>query len=153
MNNENAIVNTHVTTRSVARNLLGIILITAGISHLTWARVEFQAQVPNWVPLSKDLTVVLSGVTEIAMGSALIFLKHQRIAVGWTVAIFFVLVFPGNIAQFINERDAFGLHTDLARGIRLLFQPVLVIWALWSTGAWLIKMDKAKFGANHSKKH
>lgn len=108
----------------------------AGTSHLTWARTEFQAQVPHWVPLPIDLVVILSGIVEILLGLSLIFLARQRVLVGWVVATFFVLVFPGNIAQYLNHADGFGLDTDLARGMRLLFQPVLVAWALWSTGAW-----------------
>lgn len=132
------------TLKAVGRNLLGLMLVSTGISHLTWARVEFRAQVPDWVPIGKDLTVVLSGIAELALGGALILLPRQKIAVGWTVATFFVLIFPGNIAQFIDARDAFGLNSDLARGIRLLFQPVLVIWALWSTGAWLARRNKKK---------
>lgn len=122
--------------QNILRIALGTFLFFAGISHLTFLRAEFQAQVPNWIPLSKDLTVILSGIVEIILGLSLIFLKKQRIIVGYVVAVFFVLVFPGNISQFINSVDAFGLNTDLSRGLRLLFQPVLIFWALWSTGAW-----------------
>jgi uncharacterized membrane protein len=124
------------STQNILRLILGAFLFGAGISHLTFLRGEFQAQVPNWVPISKDLTVILSGVVEALLGFSLIFLKKQRIKVGYVVAIFFVLIFPGNISQFVNGVDAFGLDTDLSRGLRLLFQPVLIFWALWSTGAW-----------------
>jgi uncharacterized membrane protein len=124
------------TLQNIFRFVLGAFLLGAGISHLTFLRGEFQAQVPDWVPVSKDLTVILSGVVEVSLGLSLIFLKKQRIKVGYVVAIFFVLIFPGNISQFVNGVDAFGLTTDLSRGIRLLFQPVLIFWALWSTGAW-----------------
>lgn len=123
--------------------VLGGFLFFAGVSHLTFLRAEFQAQVPDWVPVSKDLTVILSGLAEILLGLALIFLKKQRQTAGWIAAIFFVLVFPGNIAQFVNGTDAFSLNSDLARGIRLLFQPVLIAWALWSTPAWEIKRHKS----------
>ena len=116
--------------------LLGAFLLLAGIGHLTWARAEFLAQVPPWVPLGGDLVVVLSGIVEILLGGALIALPKQRVRVGWLTAVFFVLIFPGNISQAVNRIDAFGLDSDLERGIRLLFQPLLVIWALWSTGAW-----------------
>jgi len=122
--------------QNVLRIALGSFLLFAGISHLTFLRGEFQAQVPDWVPISKDLTVILSGIVEILLGLSLIFIRKQRIIVGWIVSIFFVLIFPGNISQFINGIDAFGLDSDLARGLRLLFQPVLIFWALWSTGAW-----------------
>lgn len=122
--------------QTIGRIILGLILLTAGIGHLSWARVEFLAQVPDWVPLNGDLVVILSGIVEISMGLSLIFWSSQRVRIGWIVALFFVLVFPGNVSQLITHTNAFGLNSDLLRVIRLLFQPVLVIWALWSTGAW-----------------
>lgn len=122
--------------QTLSRWLLGLALLLAGMGHLTSARTEFLAQVPPWVPLDGDLVVVLSGIVEIGLGAALIVLPKYQIALGWMTAVFFVLIFPGNISQYINQIDAFGLDSDLERGIRLLFQPFLVIWALWSTGAW-----------------
>ena len=126
------------------RILLGAFLAFAGTTHLTVSRQEFLAQVPPWVPLEGDLVVILSGVVEIALGLSLIFLSKQRALVGLATAVFFVLIFPGNISQYINQIDAFGLNSDQSRFIRLFFQPVLVIWALWSTGAWH-KLRKTKF--------
>lgn len=122
--------------RTIFRILLGAFLIFAGVNHLTVARVEFLAQVPPWVPLDGDLVVVLSGIAEIVLGLGLIFLARQRVLVGLATAAFFVLIFPGNVSQYVNRIDAFGLDTDQARFIRLFFQPLLVIWALWATGAW-----------------
>lgn len=122
--------------RTIARWMLGVGLIFTGTGHLTFARETFVAQVPQWIPLPVDLVVLASGVVEIALGLALLVLARYRVAIGWIVAAFFVAIFPGNIEQFVRGADAFGLTTDLARGIRLLFQPLLVIWALWSTGAW-----------------
>lgn len=122
--------------RMLARITLGAFLTFAGISHLTFAREEFSAQVPKSLPLNTDVVVVGSGFAEIALGGALILLPHRRVAVGWVVALFFVAVFPGNVAQWLNERDGFGLDTDTKRFVRLFFQPVLVLAALWSTGAW-----------------
>ncbi len=118
------------------RWLLGAGLLLAGAGHLTWLRTEFLAQVPPWLPLDADLVVVLSGLVEIGLGLGLIFLSRYRVALGWATAVFFILIFPGNISQYINQIDAFSLDTDKARLIRLLFQPLLVIWALWCTGAW-----------------
>jgi Predicted membrane protein len=123
-------------TRDVARWLLGTALVLAGTGHLTFQREEFQAQVPDWFPVEADLVVVLSGVVEIVLGLALVLLSRHRVLVGWVVAAFFVVIFPGNIAQFVEGTDAFGLDTDAQRFVRLFFQPVLVAWALWSTGAW-----------------
>ncbi|ROR66626.1 DoxX family protein [Agrococcus jenensis] len=122
--------------RAIVRVLLGAALAFAGIGHLTFARTEFQAQVPGFVPLDTDVTVVASGVVEIVLGIALIVVRRHRALVGWIVAAFFVAVFPGNIAQWAEGRDGFGLDSDAARFGRLFFQPVLVAVALWSTGAW-----------------
>lgn len=112
-------------------------MIYAGISHLSFNRIDFQAQVPNWVPLSKDLVVILSGIVEVVLGLGLALWNARRQQFGWALALFFVLIFPGNISQYLNDTDAFGvLNSDKARLIRLLFQPVLIAWALWSSGAW-----------------
>ena len=125
------------TTQNIFRIILASFMLIAGYSHLTFFRVDFQAQVPDWVPVSKDLVVILSGIVEIALGLALMFWKAQRVTIGWFLGIFFILVFPGNIAQYIDQKDAFGsLDTDQARLMRLFFQPVLIAWAIWSTGAW-----------------
>jgi uncharacterized membrane protein len=124
------------TAQTIVRMILGVFLFSAGVGHLTVLRQEFQAQVPTWVPLSPDLVVVLSGVVEIVLGASLLFLARQRALVGWVVAAFFVAVFPGNIAQLVEHRDAFGLNSDIARWLRLPLQPVLIFVALWSTGAW-----------------
>jgi uncharacterized membrane protein len=122
------------TMKKTARILLGANLIFAGISHLSFARKAFRAQVPNWVPLKKDDTVIYSGFAEIALGSALVFTpeKYEN-KVGKVAAIFFTAVFPGNIAQYTHHRNAFGLDTDGKRLGRLFFQPLLVYWALKST--------------------
>jgi uncharacterized membrane protein len=123
------------TLQNILRIVLGLFMVLAAIGHLTFQRAEFQAQVPDWVPLSKDLVVILSGIVELVLGLSMIFWKKQRINTGIALAIFYVLIFPGNIAQYANHTDAFGLDTDNARLIRLFFQPVLIVWALWSTGA------------------
>ncbi len=124
----------HSPARTAARLGLGAMLTYAGISHMTTKRQEFQAQVPDWFPADKDAVVLGSGVMEIAQGVALLSGKRQRL-VGLIVAGFFVAIFPGNINQYVEHKDAFGLDSDRARGIRLLFQPLLVAWALWATGA------------------
>jgi uncharacterized membrane protein len=108
----------------------------AGIGHLSFSRLTFQAQVPSWLPFDPDFVVLASGVVEIGLGLALIALKRRRKTVGWITAAFFLAVFPGNISQFLNHTDAFGLNSDEARAIRLLFQPLLIVWALWATDAW-----------------
>ena len=122
--------------RTVLRWLLGGALIGAGIGHLTTQREEFRSQVPGWFPIEDDVVVVASGIVEIALGGALIGLPRHRVLVGTVVAAFFVVIFPGNIAQWTEGTDAFGLDSDAKRFARLFFQPVLIVWALGATGAW-----------------
>lgn len=136
----------HAGLRSAGRLLLGAFLVLAGVSHLGWSREAFSAQVPPWLPLDVDFVVVASGLVEIGLGLGLLLLRRGRVALGWIVAAFFVLVFPGNISQFATGTDSFGLNTDQSRGIRLLFQPLLVLWALWSTGAWRAWRESRKSG-------
>lgn len=123
--------------RTAARLLLAGAMVFAGLGHLFWARKAFQAQVPDWVtkaaPIDKDGVVVASGGVEIMLGAGLAILRRDRVLVGRILAAFFVAVFPGNLAQYTGKHDAFGLDSDRKRFIRLLFQPLLVAWALWST--------------------
>ena len=126
-----------------ARLLLGFALTSAGIGQLTTSRLEFQAQVPTWLPLDPDFVVVASGIVEITLGLSLIILFKFAPYVGLVTALFFIAIFPGNISQLVTQTDAFGLNTDTARAVRLIFQPLLVLWALWSTNAFsLLKKRK-----------
>ena len=120
--------------RTAARLLLGAFMVTAGTLHLTTQREELQAQVPDWFPVDEDLTVLGSGVVEIGLGAAFIAAPRRKRLVGGLLAAFFVVIFPGNIAQYAEGTDAFGLDTDGKRLARLFFQPVLVLWALWAGG-------------------
>jgi uncharacterized membrane protein len=122
--------------RTLARLLLGAALVFAGVSHLTFARASFYAQVPPYLPLNVDFVVIASGIVEIALGLGLLFVARWRVPLGWLTAALFVAVFPGNVSQYLTHSDAFGLDSDRSRAIRLAFQPLLVVWALWSTGAW-----------------
>jgi uncharacterized membrane protein len=122
-----------LTIRAGLRVALALVLLVAGVGHLTWARTAFQAQVPAWVPLGADAVVLASGVVELALGCALLGLRSRRPQVGLIVAAFFVAVFPGNVSQFVTHTDAFGLDSDTSRAVRLLFQPLLVWVAFWST--------------------
>ena len=125
-----------ILIKKVCQVLLGIALAYAGFKHLTSSRLEFQAQVPSVLQSQADFIVLASGVVEIALGVALMLAWRYRVQVGWVVGLFFVAVFWGNISQYLNGVDAFGLNSDRSRFVRLLFQPLLVMWALWSTGAW-----------------
>ena len=119
--------------RTITRTALGASLILAGVGHLTFVRDDFRAQVPNWVPVDEDTTVVLSGVAEVALGAALAS-GIKRKWVGRLAAAFFVAVFPGNLSQWRNHVDSLGLDSDTKRLVRLPFQIPLILGALWSTG-------------------
>jgi len=128
--------------QSIFRILLGLFMVYAGTGHLLWLRSEFVAQVPTWLPIDTDFVVLTSGMVEILLGLSMIFSGKYKVIAGMALAIFYVLIFPGNISQYINQVDAFGLDTDRARFIRLFFQPVLIMWALWSTGVFSVMFNK-----------
>lgn len=122
----------------ILRIILGLFMLYAGIGHLTFLRQEFYAQVPTWITTSEslmDMVVIISGFLEITLGVLMILGGRYRVKTGLALAAFFVLIFPGNINQYVNEISAFGLDSDMKRLIRLFFQPVLIFWALWSTQA------------------
>jgi uncharacterized membrane protein len=139
--------------RAVFRILLGVMLLLAGFSHLTFNREAFLAQVPTWLPLGGDFVVVASGVVEMVLGLALVALPRHRVLVGWIVAAFFVVIFPGNISQLVTQTASFGLNTDTDRAVRLIFQPILVLWSLWSTGAWRAWRASRTGSASSSPQH
>jgi uncharacterized membrane protein len=135
--------------RLIARVLLGVSLVFAGISHLSVQREEFQAQVPVWLPLDPDFVVIASGVVGIVLGLLLLSFGRMVPLAGLATAAFFIAIFPGNINQFVEGIDAFGLDTDEARFTRLFFQPLLVLWALWSTRA--LSVFRRPLASNPSK--
>ncbi|MDB4050763.1 hypothetical protein N9454_05765 [Flavobacteriaceae bacterium] len=134
------------TIQNIFRILLGLIMLYIGIAHLSFRRIEFQAQVPTWLTTDKglmDLVVLISGYVEIAFGILMILGGKFKLKTGIALGIFYILIFPGNINQYINEIDSLRLDSDNKRLIRLFFQPLLVLWAFWSSGA--LKYLKRKF--------
>lgn len=121
-------------SQNVTRLVLGGFMTFAGVSHLTFARDEFQAQVPDWFPIGTDVVVLASGVAEIGLGVSLLTLPRYRRLTGVALAAFYVAIFPGNIAQYVEHTDAFGLDTDTKRLARLFGQPALIAAALWAAG-------------------
>ena len=133
--------------QNIFRVLLGSIMLYIGIAHLSFRRIEFQAQVPTWLTTNEgmmDLVVLISGYIEIAFGILMILGRKLKIKTGIALGIFYVLIFPGNINQYINEIDSLRLDSDNKRLIRLFFQPLLVLWAFWSTGALKYLKRKSK---------
>ncbi|SFI36923.1 DoxX family protein [Halpernia frigidisoli] len=128
--------------KNFIRIAMGLAMIFAGIGHLTFLRDTFQVQVPDFVPFSKDFVVIASGIVEILFGLAMVFLTKQKEYVGLILAIFYVLIFPGNIHQYQQHLDGFGLDTDAKRLGRLFFQPVLIFLTLYSTDGWKLLKKK-----------
>ncbi|WP_404380148.1 hypothetical protein LL946_09850 [Knoellia locipacati] len=127
----------HVPTtlsQNLTRLALGAFMAGAGVLHLTTGREEFRAQVPHWVPVDEDLVVLASGAAEVGLGAALLALPGRRRLTGLALAAFFVAIFPGNVGQYVEGVDAFGLDSDTKRLARLFFQPVLVGGALYAAG-------------------
>ena len=125
------------TIQNVFRVLLGLAMLYIGIGHLTFRRIEFQAQVPTWLTTEEnlmDFVILASGIVEIIFGTLMVWGGKLKVKTGIALAIFYILIFPGNINQYVNGIDAFNLNTDTKRLVRLFFQPILLLWALWSTG-------------------
>ena len=124
----------YTKAQNIFRIVLGCLLVFTGIGHLSFLHEGFLSQVPGWVPLDADLVVTLSGIVELLLGLSLLFLTRYRTTVGWVAAVFFICIFPGNYAQYVNHDPAFGLDTDNIRLTRLFLHPLLVLWPLWSCG-------------------
>ena len=132
------------TLQNVFRVILGIAMLYIGIGHFTFSRIEFQAQVPTWLTTEEnliDFVILASGIVEIILGALMIWGGKVKVKTGIALAIFYILIFPGNINQYVNGIDAFNLNTETKRLARLFFQPLLLLWALWSTGGLRLKKN------------
>ena len=117
--------------KNIARIILGGFLCFTGSMH--FLRTDsFIAQVPKFMPWPEQI-IYVSGVIELMLGVLLVSNVRYRRQIGIITAAFFIAIFPGNVSQYLPHSSAFGLDSDLARALRLLFQPLLVLWALWST--------------------
>ena len=132
------------TLQNVFRVILGIAMLFIGIGHFTFSRIQFQAQVPTWLTSEEniiDFVILASGIVEIILGALMIWGGKPKVKTGIALAIFYILIFPGNINQYVYGIDAFNLNTDTKRLVRLFFQPLLLLWAVWSTGGLRLKKN------------
>jgi uncharacterized membrane protein len=122
--------------RALARWILALALGAIGIVHFVSTR-GFRVVVPDWATkatrLDKDAIVIASGASEVALAVGLLALPKERRRMGFATAAFFVAVFPGNVHQWRTRRSTPGLDTEARRFGRLFLQPLLVLWAVWST--------------------
>lgn len=118
--------------RKIARWLLGVAYMIAGIAHLT-SPEGFVQITPTWVPYPYEV-VLLTGLCEVAGAFALLFIPNLRRAAGWAFAAYAVCVYPANINHAINNIAIGGAALGWwYHAPRLLLQPVIVWWALWGT--------------------
>jgi len=120
--------------RALLRYALAAFLALAGVLHFVRPD-EFLAQVPAWLPAPAAI-VAVSGALELALAVALVALPRRRAQVALAVAVFFLLVLPGNVAQWWEGTDAFGLDSDGERLTRLLLHPLLWLWAAVAGDLW-----------------
>ncbi len=119
--------------RLLMRWVLALFYLAAGIIHLRSPH-DFIAITPHWVP-DAPLVIALTGMAEIAGALALMVVPRLRQAAGVGLALYAICVFPANINQAIHDIPIGGQHLSWwYHGPRLLFQPVLVWWALWAGG-------------------
>jgi uncharacterized membrane protein len=119
--------------RAFMRYAMAAFYAVAGVLHV-FAPDRFLPIVPDFVPFPRA-TVIVTGLCEIAGAVALIGVRLRRLA-GIMLALYAVCVFPANIKHAFASVHIAGLPDGWRyHGPRLLLQPVLVWWALFSSGA------------------
>ena len=115
--------------RLVLRWVMAAFYLLAGLLHLR-SPEAFLPIVPDWAPSPREL-VLFTGVCELAGATALLMPRFRRFA-GVTLALYAVCVFPANIKHAVYHIDVAALPSGLGYHVpRLMFQPVLVWWALF----------------------
>ena len=119
--------------RALVRWLLALFYVAAGVAHLAIPQ-PFLLITPGWVPLPREV-VLLTGVAELAGAAGLLqpWSPGLRRAAGWGLAAYALCVWPANF----NHMQIDLARADGGAGLtyhvpRLLFQPVL-IWLAWWT--------------------
>ena len=116
--------------RTALRWLLGAAYLIAGIAHVA-SPSGFLKITPGWVPYPATV-ILLTGLCEIAGASALAFIPPLRRAAAIGLALYAVCVFPANVNHAMHDIAIGGTHLSWwYHGPRLLFQPVIIWWALW----------------------
>jgi uncharacterized membrane protein len=120
------------TARAAMRWVLAAFYAAAGVAHL-YAPDQLLAITPSWVPFAPQV-VFVTGLCELA-GAAALVTKPLRRAAGFALAAYAICVWPANFKHAIDGIDLPHISSSwLYHGPRLLFQPVLVWWALYSAG-------------------
>jgi uncharacterized membrane protein len=115
------------------RWIIAALYVAAGIAHL-WAPEALLAITPSWVPLAPQV-IMLTGLFELAASVALI-TRPLRWWAGVTMALYALCVWPANFKHALEGIDLPHMTNSwLYHGPRLAFQPVIIWWALYCSGA------------------
>jgi uncharacterized membrane protein len=119
--------------RAVMRWLMAAFYIAAGTGHLIRPEA-FLPIVPDFVPLPRE-TILITGLCELAGAVALLTPRLRKLA-GIMLALYALGVWPANIKHALEGIDLPPIpDTWWYHGPRLAFQPVLMWWALFCSGA------------------
>lgn len=126
-----------ITFRTLARWLLGLVFIAAGVLH--FAATDFYLPLmPPWLPAHREL-ILISGVAETFGGLGTLWPSARvRSAAGWglvaLLVALLVAVFPANLHMALHDVALAGRHFSPAvRWGRLPFQILFIAWAWWAT--------------------
>jgi uncharacterized membrane protein len=122
----------HDNSRAAMRWILAAFYVAAGVGHL-WAPDKLLAITPSWVPFATQI-ILVTGICEIAGAVALV-TKPLRWWAGIALALYALCVWPANIKHAIDGIDLPPIPNSwFYHGPRLALQPVIIWWALYSSG-------------------
>lgn len=117
--------------RMIALVLFAVFFVFAGIAHFTQGE-GFAAMLPEWMPFRLGI-IYVTGILEILLALLLLWPKTRKQAGFWT-AVYLVAIFPANIYAAIAGIPAPGSEeaNQTLLWVRLLFQPLLILWVWWA---------------------
>ena len=117
--------------KSIARLVLALIFVIAGILHFTHTH-KFVQIVPPFIP-APEAMVYVSGVCEILGAIGLLIPRYSRLA-AFGLVLLLIAVFPANIYMAVKNIQLGGImNSPVLQWARLPFQGVLIWWVLWCT--------------------
>jgi len=109
--------------------LLGIFFVAVGVLHFVKTAL-FVGAVPPYIPYPTEM-VLISGVFEILGGIGVI-VKPVRKWAGIGLIALLIAVYPANIHMAVHN-ELFPAIPPVVLWIRLVFQPILIVWVWYCT--------------------
>jgi len=120
------------TVRAVMRWILAAFYSAAGIAHLVVPE-KLLAITPSWVPFAAQV-IFVTGLCELA-GSVALVTKPLRWWAGVAMAAYALCVWPANLKHAVDGIELpYVTNSWFYHGPRLVFQPVIIWWALYCSG-------------------